>query len=614
MIELFNDFKRINLNDEDEKQNDKELKLFLRNPETFKRDGSKEPSQVSETMPASLYIGDLDVKVTEEALLEFFKDYTSLSSVKICYKPHSSDPLGYGYVNFKDEKDAARAMEELNYVELLDREVRIMPIMKIKTDQKKKGSNVFLSNLNTEGLTLRLFYDKFKTFGEILSCKLIKDKNQAFILFKDETVAQRFVLEYNNKIVDGSQIFVSMHIPKHLRVNSKLVSKNNVDFRLKVNEVDTASSVDTQFSDKLTAVTTAVTTATKSDQEDKFLQIFAKGLPLNVTESQILNLFSSYGKVDSVFKQAVKEFNSSWAIVTFAEHPGALSSMKALNKTIFNGRKLTVTKFIKKKAENGDELPVAIKDKPVGKSTKLYLYNLPPGCNKDFFTNFIKYYKLKGELLAFSINKNKSNNYIEFSESEDAVIISRKLDGVNICGFILQTSLLRLDGFKDEDEPPSRAASVVYSPYFHPQMPPFPHPFPHMQHLTGNRLAYPAVNPTNLTMFNPVFAACMNRPESESRQQLSSSSKFSIEAGEEVVDKLEKISLRCIDFLKYPSSTRKKNLRRIIQFLIDTFWGNDLSEIELFIARFEHSSLGEQELGEFKTRLVDTIEMFGYGR
>lgn len=55
--------------------------------------------------PASLYVGDLPPDVTDGKLMEVFKEFESLASVRVCRDIHTGRSLGYGYLNYLNPQD-----------------------------------------------------------------------------------------------------------------------------------------------------------------------------------------------------------------------------------------------------------------------------------------------------------------------------------------------------------------------------------------------------------------------------------------------------------------------------------------------------------------------------
>ncbi|KAM0933464.1 putative RNA recognition motif domain, nucleotide-binding alpha-beta plait domain superfamily [Dioscorea sansibarensis] len=49
---------------------------------------------------ASLYVGDLDLSITDGQLFDLFNRFASVASVRVCRDRLTKVSLGYGYVNF----------------------------------------------------------------------------------------------------------------------------------------------------------------------------------------------------------------------------------------------------------------------------------------------------------------------------------------------------------------------------------------------------------------------------------------------------------------------------------------------------------------------------------
>ena len=169
----------------------------------------------SETLRA-LFVNDIAHDVTEEDLVFLFSRYPGFVSAKVCLNSITNKSLCHGYLNFSNKEDASRAIKELNYTPLKGKEIRIMPSMR-KIDFKRNiGKNVFFLNLPSEHwyFTTRFFSDSFEHCGDILSCRLYKDKKIGFIHFIKEEDAQRCVAQYNNSLWLGSRIYCRIHDPE----------------------------------------------------------------------------------------------------------------------------------------------------------------------------------------------------------------------------------------------------------------------------------------------------------------------------------------------------------------------------------------------------------------
>lgn len=767
MNELFKDFKRINLTDTIVSGGTGD---FLEGPENNKlqRQSSTFPSQaqfVSESSRfkdsssnkyeddfahfktpngnnnlknvkeegqkiTALYVGDLDINVDEQVLYNHFKSFKSLCSVKICHAPGSRTSLGYGYINFTSTDEAMKAIEDLNYTPILSKEIRIMQSLKGRDKLNSLGTNVFISSLNVSEIpSLRAFYERFRSYGKILSCKLDLRKRQGFISFEQNNDAEKFVNELNETKVDGLKIYCSIHIPKSLRDGSQNFGTNRT-----INFSNTSSTDDydqtmipSQLpqSRKNTFVTTMETMIYGQEPENLdlrhvpakfsssklikspiespaspsfpqvdlsgFKQVYVKGLPVNVTEDQLKDIFSKFGEIVEIYKENVPKFKSSWGLVTFGSEEAAVDAIKEIHKSTYEGKKITCVKALKKT----DRQLQLLKDKPnlvvpqressMRRSTrkvqnvvvttankegsfKLYMYNLPQGINENFFKVFLRSYTLEGEIKKYCVNYPKSeDNYIEFENESDAKEVLAKLNGVQISGHILQASMYRLRpqavtlkalgmpsmrrvSFQEEAKPdkymkkvhnysnarvsPSRSNSSIFHPNEILSVIPYAKPgqiipssiarnAPLYQNINGNRYKLVPIS-NNITISESLgFVVPQNQKPSGSAQVFLQQPRLDLSrspslvkpdansSSDSVVLRLEHLASENINFLQFPSATRPRNLRRIIQYMFDTIW---LNNYDLIRETLDQAESDPKAMDDFKVKLNETLTLFGFER
>lgn len=73
-----------------------------------------------------IYICDMDSSVNEEQLRDFFsKDYSSVFGAKVICDPYTRISKGYGFVKFKNQEEANRAVTEMNGKSLNGKRIRV---------------------------------------------------------------------------------------------------------------------------------------------------------------------------------------------------------------------------------------------------------------------------------------------------------------------------------------------------------------------------------------------------------------------------------------------------------------------------------------------------------
>ncbi|GFY89580.1 poly(A) binding protein 2 [Actinidia rufa] len=231
--------------------------------------------------------------------------------------------LGYGYVNYTNPQDAARALEVLNFTPLNGKPIRIMYSHRDPSSRKSGAGNIFIKNLD-KAIDHKALHDTFSSFGNILSCKVATDssgqsKGYGFVQYDSEEAAQKATEKLNESTTeeDLKNIFgefgtiTSAVVMRDADGNSKCFGFVNFE-----NADDAARAVDAlngqNFDNKEWYVGKA---QKKSERELELKFRFEQSVKEAADKSQGLNLYIK-NLDDSVGDDDLKELFSPYGTIT----------------------------------------------------------------------------------------------------------------------------------------------------------------------------------------------------------------------------------------------------------------------------------------------------------
>jgi polyadenylate-binding protein len=162
---------------------------------------------------ASLYVGDLINEVNEGLLFEIFNAVGPVSSIRVCRDAVTRRSLGYAYVNFHQIADAERALDTMNYTDIKGKPCRIMWSQRDPSLRRSGVGNIFVKNLN-ESIDNKQLYDTFSLFGNILSCKVVTDretgnsKGYGYVHYETAEAAHAAIDKLDGMLIDGQEVQV----------------------------------------------------------------------------------------------------------------------------------------------------------------------------------------------------------------------------------------------------------------------------------------------------------------------------------------------------------------------------------------------------------------------
>ncbi|KAG5543501.1 hypothetical protein RHGRI_016284 [Rhododendron griersonianum] len=343
----------------------------------------------------SLYVGDLDFEVTDSQLYDLFNNVGQVVSVRVCRDLSTRRSLGYGYVNYSNPQDAARAMELLNFTPLNGKTIRVMYSHRDPSIRRSGSANIFIKNLD-KAIDNKALHDTFSSFGNILSCKIATDpsgqsKGYGFVQFDNEESAQNAIDKLNGMLINDKQVYVGQFLRKQER--------------------DSALNKTT------------------------FNNVYVKNLSESTTEEDLTKIFGEYGPITSAAVMRDGDGKSKcFGFVNFENADDAANAVEALNGKKNDDKELYVGKALKKSER---ELELKSRFEQTAKEAvdkfqglNLYVKNLDDSIDddklKELFSEF-------GTIVSCKVMRDPSgisrgSGFVAFSTSEEA---SRALGEMN---------------------------------------------------------------------------------------------------------------------------------------------------------------------------------------
>ncbi|XAR64022.1 hypothetical protein NMG60_11024217 [Bertholletia excelsa] len=397
----------------------------------------------SQFVSTSLYVGDLDFNVTDSQLYELFNEVGQVVSVRVCRDLSTRRSLGYGYVNYSNPHDAARAMEVLNFTPLNGKSIRIMYSHRDPSIRKSGTANIFIKNLD-KGIDNKALHDTFSSFGNILSCKIATDasgqsKGYGFVQFDNEESAQNAIDKLNGMLINDKQVYVGHFLRKQER--------------------DSAMN------------------------KTKFNNVYVKNLSESTTDEDLNKIFGEYGTITSAVVMRDGDGKSKcFGFVNFENADDAAKAVEALNGKKFDDKEWYVGKA-QKKSEREQELKSRFEqnakeavDKFQG--VNLYVKNLDDSMDDDKLKELFSEY---GTITSCKVMRDPSgisrgSGFVAFSTHEEASRALAEMNGKMVVSKPLYVALAqrkeerraRLQAQFSQMRPVAMASSIA------PRMPMYP--------------------------------------------------------------------------------------------------------------------------------------------
>mmetsp|Transcript_830 Transcript_830/g.1136 ORF Transcript_830/g.1136 Transcript_830/m.1136 type:complete len:208 (-) Transcript_830:1797-2420(-) len=187
-----------------------------------------------------LCVSNLDLRVDEEILYELFLQIGSIESIHLPRDLVDDHHYGYGFIEYKEERNAENAIKILGSIRLYD---KLINLNMIRNTEKyiDVGANIYIGNLSQD-ISEKILFDTFSNFGSIIKTpKIIKTytkkgtKFYALISYESFESSDSAIYAMNGQFFGGSIIYVCYAIShdtkkRHGTNIERLLSENKKFF------------------------------------------------------------------------------------------------------------------------------------------------------------------------------------------------------------------------------------------------------------------------------------------------------------------------------------------------------------------------------------------------
>ncbi|KAL8554550.1 hypothetical protein ACS0TY_002657 [Phlomoides rotata] len=455
---------------------------------------------VDEETFTNVFIKNFCESTTEEDLKNIFGEFGFITSAHVMRNNDGTSKC-FGFVNFANSKDAARAVESLNgkifekkewYVgraqTKFERQQEIRHQLECVKEAFDEGSNLYVKNLD-DSIGDKKLKELFSPFGSVTSCRVIQDEKglstgRGMVAFSSPEEASRALSELNGKIFGGKPLYVTLALRKEDRrarlqnlekgIDRKAVPETLSSFGRISCEVATDASGQSmgcgflQFSGEESAEKAIEvhngngvslnekqvcegTGLIKQENElsldkAKFSNVFVKNFCESTTEDGLKHIFGEFGEISSTMVMRNEDGTSKCSgYVCFKNTEDAARAVESLDGQKFGNKKWHVRRAhqqFERQLEQTHYFEQLVKES-IDKGSNLHVKNLDQSIDneklKELFSTFGSVTSCRVMLDRNGISRGRG--FVAFSSPEEASSAISEMNGKVLVGKPINVAL-----------------------------------------------------------------------------------------------------------------------------------------------------------------------------
>ncbi|KAI9314768.1 hypothetical protein BX666DRAFT_1963384 [Dichotomocladium elegans] len=260
---------------------------------------------------STIYVGNLDQRVTDTMLHDYFATTGEVTTVKIIasrrHAPQAS--VNYGFVEFATQAAAEKALSELNGQKLFDLELKLNWAQP-QSKESDEHFHVFVGDLARE-INDDMLAKAFSGFNTMSEAHVMWDANSGnsrgfgFVAFRDKTDAEQAIATMNGEWLGSRQIRCNWATQKGQMATPPPQPGQKLPYQVVINQAPAFVT-----------------------------NVYVGNLAPDVTESDLTQLFGQHGSVQEVKLQA----DRGYAFVKMDSHANAAKAIVKLQSATIHGR------------------------------------------------------------------------------------------------------------------------------------------------------------------------------------------------------------------------------------------------------------------------------------